>query len=153
MEALHDKTNLHPFFHDKEVYEVKCKFCCRELTNRGMKAILLADTNVDLYSTDMPPKTAVELIGKYFTTKTCACKIKDFACLSCGNPVGYHVALPCAQCLESCNNGHFWIFHCHTTTVHKRLNSFDSGVLTWGDLSCVASTSNNLYDSNENLCR
>ena len=28
-----------------------------------------------------------------------------------GNQVGYHVTQPCTDCLSSCNNGHFWMFH------------------------------------------
>ena len=38
-----------------------------------------------------------------------------------GNAVGYHVILPCSSCLQSCNNGHFWIFHQHSTQASERL--------------------------------
>ncbi|KAI8622034.1 hypothetical protein BC830DRAFT_1091257, partial [Chytriomyces sp. MP71] len=27
-----------------------------------------------------------------------------------GNVIGYHVTQPCEVCLDSCNNGHFWMF-------------------------------------------
>lgn len=28
-----------------------------------------------------------------------------------GNVVGYHVEVPCITCLQSCHNGHMWIFN------------------------------------------
>jgi hypothetical protein len=29
---------------------------------------------------------------------------------SSGNVIGYHVTQPCDTCMDSCNNGHFWMF-------------------------------------------
>ena len=40
-----------------------------------------------------------------------------------GCVVGYHVILPCATCLSSCNNGHFWMFHSDVTYPVDRLDS------------------------------
>lgn len=52
-------NNLHSQFHSKIVCQLYCKSCDVTLCRRGMKAILLADTKVELYSTDTPPR------GKY----------------------------------------------------------------------------------------
>lgn len=46
---------LHPAFQSKAVVKLECAYCERLLCMRGMKALLLADTNVELYSTDLPP--------------------------------------------------------------------------------------------------
>ena len=70
----------------------------------GMKAVLLADTEIDLFPTDIPPTNAVDFIGRCYFTEICKCKLKDIACLKCGNIVGYHVIVPCCSCLLSCNN-------------------------------------------------
>lgn len=51
--------NLHPSFKSKPVYELRCDVCDNLLCVRGMKAILLADRNVELYSTDLPPPGSV----------------------------------------------------------------------------------------------
>lgn len=48
------QTNNHHFRY-KIVCLLTCRSCGQELCNRGMKAILLADTKVELYSTDCPP--------------------------------------------------------------------------------------------------
>uniref|UniRef100_A0A670ZDH0 Yippee domain-containing protein n=1 Tax=Pseudonaja textilis TaxID=8673 RepID=A0A670ZDH0_PSETE len=42
-------------FADRCVSVLFCKFCQQVLSSRGMKAVLLADTETDLYSTDLPP--------------------------------------------------------------------------------------------------
>uniref|UniRef100_A0A8C2XB24 Family with sequence similarity 72 member B n=1 Tax=Cyclopterus lumpus TaxID=8103 RepID=A0A8C2XB24_CYCLU len=62
-------------FKNKCVTQVNCTFCDSLLCTRGMKAVLLADTEVDCYSTE-----------------SCKCKLRDIACLKwyC-NVVGYHV--------------------------------------------------------------
>lgn len=46
-----------------------------------MKAILLADTKVELYSTDLPPLSDVEMVNKDYVTDNCKCRIHDIACL------------------------------------------------------------------------
>ncbi|KAJ3144018.1 Protein fam72a, partial [Irineochytrium annulatum] len=43
---------VHPSFRSKSVCLLNCRFCVQEICRRGMKAILLADTRVELYSTD-----------------------------------------------------------------------------------------------------
>ncbi|XP_058396185.1 protein FAM72A isoform X1 [Diceros bicornis minor] len=110
-------------FKDRCVSILCCKFCKQVLSSRGMKAVLLADTEIDLFSTDIPPTNAVDFIGRCYFTEICKCKLKDIACLKCGNIVGYHVIVPCCSCLLSCNNGHFWMFHSQAVYDINRLDS------------------------------
>ncbi|KAI8491217.1 protein FAM72A-like [Branchiostoma floridae] len=128
------KRDLHPTFAKKRVLELECRYCLSFLCGRGMRAILLADTNIELYSTDLPPGDTIELVGSTYTTENCDCKIKDIACITCGNTVGYHVILPCRSCLQSCNNGHFWMFHSSSSAATERVDGTGAQVLTWGDL-------------------
>ncbi|KAI8845554.1 FAM72 protein-domain-containing protein [Chytridium lagenaria] len=100
---------VHPQFRSKAVCKLFCRHCDTLVCTRGMKAILLGDTRVELYSTDSPPEQ-VNLVEKDYLTRNCQCRIRDIACLRCGNVIGYHVTQPCEICLESCNNGHFWMF-------------------------------------------
>ena len=55
---------MHPSFKKKPVVQLECLGCGRVLCDRGMKAILLADVNIELYSTDSPPP-------KYVFCKKC----------------------------------------------------------------------------------
>ena len=96
--------SIHPQFRAKSVCKLFCKHCTTDLCERGMKAILLGNTRVELFSTDTPP-LGVQLVFQDYTTQNCACMIKDAACLGCGNVVGYHVTHPCESCLDACNNG------------------------------------------------
>ncbi|XP_020139974.1 protein FAM72A isoform X2 [Microcebus murinus] len=74
-------------FKDRCVSILCCKFCKQVLSSRGMKAVLLADTEIDLFSTDIPPTNAVDFIGRCYFTKICKCKLKDIACLKwCKRP-------------------------------------------------------------------
>nr|XP_016850958.1 PREDICTED: protein FAM72A isoform X2 [Anolis carolinensis] len=95
-------------FADRCVSVLCCKFCQQVLSSRGMKAVLLAGTETDLYSTDIPPTS--------------------------GNVVGYHVIAPCKPCLLSSNNGHFWMFHSQTVFGINRLDSSGTHFLLWGNL-------------------
>lgn len=113
-------------FSKKVVCNLHCTYCQRFLCNRGMKAILLADKGVELYSTDSPPH-AVELVNDDYTTRDCFCKIRDIACLGCGNIMGYHVTQPCSSCLSSCNNGHFWMFHTENVVSSDRVEKSKTG--------------------------
>lgn len=96
--------SIHPQFRAKSVCKLFCKHCAADLCMRGMKAILLGNTRVELFSTDSAP-LGVQLVFQDYMTQNCACKIKDAACLGCGNVVGYHVTHPCESCLDACNNG------------------------------------------------
>ncbi|XP_028590199.1 protein FAM72A [Podarcis muralis] len=121
-------------FADRCVTVLCCRFCQQVLSSRGMKAVLLADTETDLYSTDIPPTSTVGFIGNCYFTEICKCKLKNVACLKCGNVVGYHVIAPCKPCLLSCNNGHFWMFHSQTVFGINRLDSSGTNLLLWGNL-------------------
>ncbi|XP_032322940.1 protein FAM72A isoform X2 [Camelus ferus] len=79
-------------------------------------------------------EAAVDFIGRCYFTEICKCKLKDIACLKCGNIVGYHVIVPCCSCLLSCNNGHFWMFHSHAVYGINRLDSTGVNFLLWGNL-------------------
>ncbi|KAJ3292100.1 Protein fam72b [Rhizoclosmatium sp. JEL0117] len=102
-------ASVHPQFRSKAVCELFCRHCEEVVCTRGMKAILLGDTRVELFSTDSPP-CRVQLVENDYMTRNCQCRIRDVACLQCGNVIGYHVTQPCEVCLDSCNNGHFWMF-------------------------------------------
>ncbi|KAG0215755.1 Protein fam72a [Mortierella sp. NVP41] len=105
----------------KTVCRMDCRYCSAVVCLRGMKAMLLADTSVELYSTDHPPGS-VQLIDKDYTTSNCKCKIRDVACQVCGNVIGYHITQPCQQCLKAPNNGHFWMFHTDGVVGQERMN-------------------------------
>lgn len=47
---------IHPAFQTKTVVKLECRYCERNICARGMRALLLADTKVELYSTDLPPE-------------------------------------------------------------------------------------------------
>ncbi|GJJ70474.1 hypothetical protein EMPS_02823 [Entomortierella parvispora] len=105
----------------KIVCRMDCRHCSAVVCLRGMKAMLLADTKVELYSTDHPPGS-VQLIDKDYTTSNCKCRIRDVACKVCGNVIGYHITQPCQQCLKAPNNGHFWMFHTDGVVGQERLS-------------------------------
>ncbi|XP_062969416.1 protein FAM72A isoform X3 [Cynocephalus volans] len=96
---------------------------------------------------------AVDFIGRCYFTKICKCKLKDIACLRCGNIVGYHVTLPCSYCLLSCNNGHFWMFHSQAVYGINRLDSTGVNILLWGNLPEIEeSTDEDVLDISAEEC-
>ncbi|NXC31531.1 FA72A protein, partial [Campylorhamphus procurvoides] len=125
-------------FEARSVSVLCCRFCRQVLSSRGMQAVLLAGTGTGtdstLFSTDIPPSGTVDFIGSCYITQSCRCKLKNIACLKCGNVVGYHVISPCKACLLSCNNGHFWMFHSQAVIGINRLDPSGVNVLLWGDL-------------------
>jgi hypothetical protein len=62
---------VHPHFQRKQVYELLCKHCSALLCWRGMKANLLGDTKVELYSTDVPSKN-VQPVYQAYVAKSCS---------------------------------------------------------------------------------
>ncbi|CAO3639973.1 unnamed protein product [Cunninghamella echinulata] len=117
----------------KLVYNLFCRHCNNNVCTRGMKAILLADTQIELYSTDIPTPST-HLMDKDYLTHTCSCRIRDVACLDCGNIIGYHVVSPCKQCLSACNNGHFWMFHSDACRPIERKDSTGKEFMVWNNL-------------------
>lgn len=103
------RPTTHPQFKSKQVCTLYCKHCSLTLCHRGMKASLLGDSQVELFSTDIPPEGVQQVYGDY-RVHSCSCRIKDAACLGCGNVVGYHVTQPCNKCMQSCNNGILLLF-------------------------------------------
>lgn len=140
-------------FQNKLVTFLCCKFCDHILCARGMKAVLLSDSDLELYSTDIPPTRAVDFIGNCYSTESCKCKIKDIACLKCGNAVGYHVVVPCKSCLLSCNNGHFWMFHSQVIYAVNRLDSSGVDFLLWGNLPDIEDDEDEYNLSEEEFIR
>ncbi|KAJ3326299.1 Protein fam72a [Boothiomyces sp. JEL0866] len=126
--------SIHPQFRSKTVCNLYCSHCESRLCERGMRAILLGNTSVELYSTDRPP-FGVALVDKDYFTKNCSCRIRDAACLGCGNVVGYHVTHPCDRCLDSCNNGHFWMFLSDAVWSKDRLEKSGNSILKWSSLA------------------
>ncbi|KAL7752251.1 hypothetical protein RI367_002296 [Sorochytrium milnesiophthora] len=145
--------HLQQQFRTKAVCKLSCNHCNSLLCMRGMRAILLADTRVELFSTDAPPNDCVQLVNDDYLTKNCRCRIRDVACLGCGNIVGYHVTQPCDPCLDSCNNGHFWMFHSDGTHAIERQDSAGSGTLVWSNIATVEEDHCALAPSVEVVCR
>ena len=64
---------------NKIVYKLNCSYCKIPVCDRAMRAILLADTKIELYSTDIPPK-AVVTMNEDRMTAGCNCRIRDTVC-------------------------------------------------------------------------
>ncbi|KAI9350406.1 protein FAM72 [Pilaira anomala] len=102
----------------KHVYRIECNDCHSILTDRGMNAVLLSDRAVQLFSTDLLPDTVSFVHGDY-AAASCSCRVRDIACLNCGNIVGYHVNVPCKLCLSQPNNGHYWMFRSYDISAQQ----------------------------------
>ncbi|KAI9346788.1 FAM72 protein-domain-containing protein [Zopfochytrium polystomum] len=135
-ESVTVHQQMRPQFRGKVVFRLECGDCGVVVCDRGMRAILLADTAVELFSTDHPPN-GVQMVNEDYVTKNCYCRIRDVACLHCGNIVGYHVTQPCKDCLSSCNNGHFWMFHLNHVQSSERIDSSNGNRLFWARLPRV----------------
>ena len=64
---------------NKIVYKLNCTYCKIPVCDRAMRAILLADTKIELYSTDIPPKAVVTMDDDRMTSG-CNCRIRDTVC-------------------------------------------------------------------------
>ncbi|KNC74418.1 hypothetical protein SARC_13032 [Sphaeroforma arctica JP610] len=131
---MQTSRRMQPDSQTKIVRELFCIHCDSFLSRRGMRAILLGDTNVELFSTDIAPKKSVGLVGEDYVTKNCLCRIKDIACLCCGNVMGYHVTKPCSTCLQASHNGHFWMFHSENLRYKDRKDPDSKTTMTWGSI-------------------
>jgi len=138
-------------FKTKTVCELECKSCFSNVCNRGMRAILLANSKVELYSTDAPPP-GVSLVAEDYTTSSCRCKVKDVACLGCGNVIGYHVTSPCERCLDACNNGHFWMFHSDGVGARERRSTIGN-IILWANLPGPEKDKKLADDTYDRTCR
>ncbi|XP_075926705.1 protein FAM72A-like [Petromyzon marinus] len=99
--------------------------------NSLSQTLLCVCVRVGMVSAVSAVCSAVGLVGPLYSPESCACRVQDAACLTCGNVLGYHVAVPCRPCLLSCHNGHLWMFHSHTCRATERLDaSGESNVAT-----------------------
>jgi hypothetical protein len=57
----------------RNAYTLSCKFCANVLTRRGMRARLVADARIHIWSTDEKP--SVKLVGSSYATTTCQCQL------------------------------------------------------------------------------
>ena len=64
---------------NKIVYKLNCAYCKIPVCDRAMRAILLADTKIELFSTDIPPKAVVTMNDDKMTSG-CNCRIRDTVC-------------------------------------------------------------------------
>ncbi len=64
---------------NKIVYRLQCLYCTTPVCERAMRAILLADTKIELYSTDIPPR-ALKTMDEDRLTQGCNCRIRDTVC-------------------------------------------------------------------------
>ncbi|KAJ3185359.1 Protein fam72a [Gaertneriomyces sp. JEL0708] len=131
--SINSADHMLPQFRTKVVCELACRHCSSNVCRRGMRAILLADMNIELFSTDIPPN-GVQLVNDDYHTRNCQCKIRDTACLGCGNIIGYHVTQPCEPCMDACNNGHFWMFHAEGVIGSERVDLSGKRLL-WASLA------------------
>ena len=83
------------FLDSETVRIIRCRRCNALLTQRGMCVVLLADSSMTLFSTDLPQPNAVEEQGPEKKAPHCACSIRDTHCKGCGAEVGY--GWPCAR--------------------------------------------------------
>ena len=74
-----------------------CK-CDTLLSSMGMKAFVLLDPHITLYTTDSVPFSSGPLtdVGEKgeIKTRTCDCLTEGIGCLGCGSLVGYHILNP-----------------------------------------------------------
>jgi hypothetical protein len=123
---------------NKIVYVLNCVSCSTILCTRAMRAILLADTKLELYSTDIPPES-VHSLQHDSLTSGCQCRVRETACTGCGNYVGYQVSQPCDSCLSAKNNGHFWMFNSEAVSPQERKDPSGNGKpLYWASLTPMA---------------
>lgn len=64
---------------NKIVYRLNCLYCKTHVCDRAMRAILLADTKIELYSTDIPPRS-LKTMDEDRLTQGCNCRIRDTVC-------------------------------------------------------------------------
>eukprot|EP00164_Ancoracysta_twista_P005028 GFYU01006843.1.p1 GENE.GFYU01006843.1~~GFYU01006843.1.p1 ORF type:complete len:253 (-),score=30.14 GFYU01006843.1:340-1098(-) len=98
------------------------------------------------------PCSAVEAVGEGYVLKhACDCLIRDFACLLCGNFVGYNVISACYSCLSSSNNGHYWLFHARDVTS-EHLRNEDGEVVKWSQLHPIQQQRTSTGGDDTNAC-
>lgn len=137
---------------NKIVFSLSCRYCNSQVCGRAMRAILLADTKVELYSTDIPPSLHTATGEEDRLTHGCHCRIRDTLCRLCGNVLGYHVSQPCERCLAARNNGHFWMFYSEVVQAAERADRRTGKPMVWAQLApmCAEEDSTNHHGSSGN---
>ncbi|WUR03236.1 protein FAM72A [Vairimorpha necatrix] len=93
----------------KYVYSLKCRSCCKYLSFKSMKSVLISNSKIKLFSTNYPTSN-VRRSGSTYTTRSCTCLISNIICIKCLIVLGYNILVPCKLCLRNKNNGHLWMF-------------------------------------------
>lgn len=113
----------------RTVFELRCGPCGRLICRRGMKVHLIADSSVQLYSTDFRPVDVVESLGERAHGQ-CDCRVRDVAC-ACSCAIGYHVIRPCEACSSVCHNNHYWLLDRSGVVVAQPRTNANGESIVW----------------------
>ncbi|KAK9761026.1 hypothetical protein K7432_014397 [Basidiobolus ranarum] len=120
---------------DKKVLLLNCTHCQTLITDRAMKAMLVARPNVHLYSTDWEPINCITEEDEQERLRiSCSCEVQRTACSCCGNIIGYYILRACGRCISQNANGHKWVFHLEDVEEVSRMNLLGNGYLYWDSL-------------------
>lgn len=147
------QTEISPQYSSEPVHSLECTQCGSTVCRRGMSAVLLANSDVQLFSTDCPEIREVATTANLFQAENCECWLVNMACVQCGNCLGYNVRWPCRDCLSSSNNGHLWMFYVNSITSYERLDHKGEEVLSWGNLNADEIEYEQLLSSQETCNR
>lgn len=128
---------MHRRYWKHPVLAVRCGCCDAALSRRGVKALLLSDSDTLMVSVDTDVIGAIVPTAEQLETP-CECSCQRAVCRACGAELGYHVACPCSKCLAKTNNGHTTIFFLDAVRTEQLANVHADGsrtILTWGDVS------------------
>ncbi|KAG8929928.1 hypothetical protein FRC02_004868 [Tulasnella sp. 418] len=156
------------------VYVLHCASCETFLTDRGMKAVLLLQDDVGLYSSDAFPANCGALVittrssgsiyASYYSNvsstvgylRSCECLTQELSCHGCGTNVAYHVVSPCQRCMQSVmhdrrsTNGHRYVFHQREVLAsERRYTPGEPGVITLDDISVPHDSYRGISNSRE----
>uniref|UniRef100_A0A8C9NC47 Protein FAM72A n=1 Tax=Serinus canaria TaxID=9135 RepID=A0A8C9NC47_SERCA len=133
-------------FADRCVSVLCCRFCRQVLSWRGCRRCCSPTPTPT--PTSIPPTSGKSHQEPPFP------QADSSPCLSSGNVVGYHVICPCKPCLQSCTNGHLWMFHSQAVFGIHRLDPSGVNVLLWGNLPALEeSTEDTSCPSEEEFIR
>lgn len=100
---------------DVNNYKLYCVECNSKIVKGCSESVLLNNELIRMFSTNKIPKN-ISGVYKAYKSSRCDCIIKDNACNSCGNIVGYSVIQPCIDCLACKNNGNLTMFFYDSVT-------------------------------------
>ncbi|ORX93826.1 hypothetical protein K493DRAFT_262033 [Basidiobolus meristosporus CBS 931.73] len=111
--ASHNPTVFLPLSNKRPNCTLNCRACHTLITTNAIHAVLLNNVRTEIYATGSAPIGA-EGIGASYSTKSCPCRLTDFACLNCGNVLGTVLSFMC----ESCVSEHPWRYHKEAVTAN-----------------------------------